>query len=477
MKRALLGLIAAVAALCGWGEALAQTSPLYATATPSTLARAPLNTDDAAHGYVAGQLVVDTAHNITWTAASVTTGQAVWVPSQRRPYKIVGNRNMIPQALSTAVTTQVISSLTYRTGATQVCNIRLRYVDWYISGTNVETANGSDLTVKVSLTYNGTLYPITVVNVRSFTVPAASAYVETDPLGICIPANTQFSIATLANGGAGNSYPYGIEASTALGDKYENGTTVTDNVDTPGSIGTSGFRVTYGPALVLGDSVGWTQNVVIIADSRGWGGTSTASAGDVSTAAGGDANGCFGYIQRNLCSNQIGWIYIGRPSVTAAQWAAQGADARRLTLVRDVGTVLLNELGTNDLAAGASNTTVATNLGTVNTRWASFQFKVVQDTIQPRPSTTDACATLVNQSLPAMEAQRLLLNAAIRAGTITGQHAYREASTPFEVNSGGTLTQDGGYYQVSPSLTSNDCIHLNAVGAANGSAVTIYPLR
>lgn len=477
-----------IVALC-WllasSVALADTPPIPPSAPPKTLvrtiARAPTATDDATAGYAVGSQIQDTSHNVQWTAVSVTAGAALWVPAQRAGPTLVGNRNMVMQSVSTAGTNQVQSSLTYRTGNSPVCGLQRVDTDWIVSAAGVETANASNLTLYGSVTFGGVTYSWTAGGVSPWTVPASVPYVISDPLGVCIPANTQFSVASFADGGSGNSYVYGIPASTALGDKYENGSALTDKTTAPGTIATTGFFNTYGPTALIGQSSSASGNVLVIHDSRGWGGTTGTNNGDTASAAGGDANGCFGYIQRRLCADGVPYLLIGRPSIKASQTAVAGAMRRRIALAGVLGrpyASVINALGENDVNTSVVYTTIAANLGIVNLQLAPLTYRIVQDTIQPRTITSDNCATLGNQTLAAYEPDRLLLNGVIRAGTIAGQTDYREASDGFETNAAGVLTRDGGYYGVSPSPTSNDCLHLNAVGAATtAGAMTSSKVR
>lgn len=391
--------------------------------TIKTLARAPVATDDSTKGYVINSQVFDTDRNTIWTAIDVTANAAKWMPTKQKRYVPAGNRH---RHMSQKSNTQMVGSkVTHRNGNVAVSNLVLVLPWWYVTSSNVETAIGNTGTVTASIEYPaGTFNQVKKNGSASISIPDLST-VMSDPMGITIPANAQYWVHVHADGGSGGFYPYGMPTKTGLGDGFENGASVTDKTMVGGEL-TSGFFTTYSALAVLGEPQEWAPAYIFVGDSI------TAGFHEMDTAAhsnaGGDADANYGALERLIGGAGYGYINLGAPSTTTAQWNTTNGLRLRQELLRDVGTHMVNALGRNSWGAGVSAASMLTDMNAVNTLFHEMGLKVFGGTNLPNTTSSDSWATLGNQTIGVRESIRLQHNANFASGAFSYQAAYLDLS-------------------------------------------------
>ena len=94
---------------------------------------------------------------------------------------------------------------------------------------------------------------------------------------------------------------------------------------------------------------------------------------------------------------------------------AERASARRRKLL-SLGRWLLINHGTNDIANSRTLVQVQAALTTIITMARARGMKIALETMIPRTTSSDAWATVANQTLPAYESVRLAFNTWVRTG-------------------------------------------------------------
>ena len=113
-------------------------------------------------------------------------------------------------------------------------------------------------------------------------------------------------------------------------------------------------------------------------------------------------------------STNFGYSVLAAGSQSAAQWVAD--PSRRLAFLAAVRpSIVIAELGANDIANGNSFTTVRDTLLAMWRTIANLGIKVYPTTFTPRTTSTDAWATTANQTVCVSEAVRVQINDFIRS--------------------------------------------------------------
>lgn len=351
---------------------------------------------------------------------------------------------------------------------------RLVYTNHYpvSSGGAVET-NGTDpITVKASIEYPaGQMFPVTFNGAASVVI-APGGSVMSDPIGITIAKGTLFWTRTYVVVTAGQKFPRGsfsTASSSGQGHNYASGTAGAD-VTVAGATPTTVNEYVYCPAAILGLPADPGKAVVAIV-------------GDSLVAGTGDNQ--IGWAERWLNDN-YSYQKVAYPSEAMSQWkptTAGGAYCyRRAGLLSREGVThvlaehIVNDLGANSLPSLQAN-------GFLYWQFLSRIGKVWATTCTPQTSSTDAWATVGNQTIlsPALnEPRRLSWNAWLRDGA-----PMTAAGAPQAIGaSGGTVLRAGavghplaGYIELADVVESardsglwkagysGDGTHPNTVGA------------
>lgn len=191
------------------------------------------------------------------------------------------------------------------------------------------------------------------------------------------------------------TWPLGLKAQGNEGATH--GTTETDKTTNGATIATSTDYL-YGPTAILGIPELLSKPFVAIV-------------GDSITAGVNDAN-MNSWVVRALNALSVPWVNLSMSSEATFRWATNPYRYRRAPLL-SYCTHIICEQGINEITSAQ-----ATLLADAQTVWnylTATGLPVYQTTITPKVTTTDAYATLANQTVTADESKRLALNALIRS--------------------------------------------------------------
>lgn len=270
------------------------------------------------------------------------------------------------------------------------------------------------------------------------------SYVSVGTLGQRWPVSQQPGVAVYP---ATGTYPWGYDPSV---DKTAGGATTS-----PAASSMSPFA----PTAVLGLAAGATPFVVVIGDSIAQG-----TGEDTST------NDPYGFPDWSFQTAAFGYLRLAASGLGANGWPASAIGVQALALIAALGvTHAINELGVNDLT-GTPPTLLAmqTRLQAI---WAALRSagvgKVYQTTITPISTSTDAWATLVNQTPYAAESIRVGLNNWIR-GVPAGLDGVFELADVCESshNSGKWVVNGSPNYATAEGVHPNGPLLSHPMGSA-----------
>lgn len=226
---------------------------------------------------------------------------------------------------------------------------------------------------------------------------------------------------------------------------------------------------TYGPVAVTAEtydtsapSVGFIGDSIVAGQADSYSGYTGSETNNVGP----------GSFKRAFDTAGISYTSLAVPGSKTAHIISQAQGKARLNLVPSCTTIAF-QMGSNDLTDGVTSTQLIQNYEKIFT-WLRLRGvkKIIVHTILPRAlSSIDSYTTTTGQTTVTWEAQRLAMNAAIRAGTIAGVDDYVELANVVESaeNSGkwavnGTnnwMTADGShpsptaYSLMADAITSN----------------------
>lgn len=137
-----------------------------------------------------------------------------------------------------------------------------------------------------------------------------------------------------------------------------------------------------------------------------------------------------------------------------------GGARSRLKLI-PYSDYVIDEHGTNDLAAGSTFLELAADKLALAAYVKRFGGRFVTTTIMPRVTTTDGCVTVAGQTVSSIETYRPQFNSWVRAGCPVNSsgvadmagtpsplvYSYIDLAAACEVNSSNVLTLNGGFWQ------------------------------
>ena len=300
--------------------------------------------------------------------------------------------------------------------------VRFVFQNWAQTGSPEEQSPGA-ITIKASVIWNytggstGVFVPITFSGAQLVTLNAYQTLIS-DPIdvGFATTIGQCFAVRTYVTT-SGANLPVDVNDALPKGcGGYNEGYLSGDFTATVNSYGGATTTSGFGPIMVNGyDSFGDAAGAFLIGDSipsgTGW--------------TFGPANGYPpGYFNYFAATNNLG-VYNGSRSgeTLATQLVYSNAGAQyRLSAAHGFKYAVV-ESGTNDIAAGISQSTIEANLVVM---WSFLQrrgMKVCQTTFLPRTNSTDGWTTITNQSPyggAVQEATRQGLNQWLRAPSSAG---------------------------------------------------------
>ena len=368
-------------------------------------------------------------------------------------------------ALSDGVLRGGTARYVHTAGAT-VSGVVLAFSNWHSGPSNIETNTPNAITVAASIeTVSPQWVPVTFNGQYRVTIqPGATVY--SDVIGVELLKGATFFTRTYVEVADGEKFPrcgYFVEGGSE-GHNYA--VTPVDTTQSATTLsGLNPLTRAFGPSMILGRSVD--------AGLRVW-----AGIGDSIAHGSGDTDK--GFIQRALLG-VVPWVKVAFPGEPLAGWIAQTGRvrARRSAMLLQAGvTDIVHEYGVNSLA-------VSTLIADLVTSWfVTYRMgaRVYQTTLTPQTTSTDAWATVGNQTLlksAPEEARRIEVNTWLRDGApIIGSVAQAAGTTdPSAVRAGQAghplaavfeaadlveSTRNSGKWK--PGYTS-DGTHPNATGA------------
>lgn len=284
--------------------------------------------------------------------------------------------------------------------------------NWIANNTG-EAAGPATSTEMLSLEYPAGFYTIaTFGGAQSITCPAGSN-VTTDPIKVAIPHGSTFWIHRYESFSSAVAIPVGVNAESVTGEGGQTYTAVqlaaltvdpkTFLTGTTVSGGTATGAWTMYPLAVLGMSN--VPSVIGFGDSRMSGRSDSTSV--LTTPAD------FGFYGAGEIFRSVGHLLpyanIGCESDTILEFNL--SNTNRVNLAQ-YHTHVHFQYGINDLTAGRNAATIEAALSSA---YALFPGKKIsQSTIAPVTTSTDAWATVANQTVVASNNDRILLNNWIR---------------------------------------------------------------
>ena len=351
-------------------------------------------------GQSVGLVVVDGSPPSSWKAEIAAAASP-----PHSPLTIVSNRGHVSNvaATSTGGNRDVLFRLAYwTTKRSAVSGLRLVYANIGMQATG-ETDGLATMYPRASVEYGGVARRV-YFNGRREGVVEPGGILISDPVGIRIPPDTQFWIKSLARtANAGEQYYQGYATRANLGEGFVTSATA---LDTPGALASAQTSGMWPVAAVLGiTEEADPPSCVIIGSSSAWGHGENFE----SLTAPADR----GYLARFVSTN-FGYSVLAAGSQSAAQWVAD--PSRRLAFLAAVRpSIVIAQLGTNDIGNGNSFDAVRDNLLALWQSIANLGIKVYPTTFTPRTTSTDAWATTTNQTVGANEAVRVQINDFIRS--------------------------------------------------------------
>jgi len=281
----------------------------------------------------------------------------------------------------------------------------IAYSNHYSNG--VLIANTNVINVKASVEINGSIIPVYFNGKRTIEI-GMGAVVYSDPVGCMVVPTDVVYIRTYFDAGSGGYIAGNIELKamvnlSGVSDGLDYGSDKTDTgtvTDTPsGSV--------YGPRGIFGVIYSDYRSFLISGDSiiDGTGDNAQASTGNN------------GFAARYFYAQGIGCTKISSPGESSVQFFANLYN--RVDLIKNHTDVICN-YGINDIDDGGSLATVKANLIKI---WKYFKAKglrVYHCTLVPKTTSTDTWLTLENQTVSAIEATRLGINAWLKDQAATG---------------------------------------------------------
>jgi lysophospholipase L1-like esterase len=328
--------------------------------------------------------------------------------------------------------------------------VKMAFPGFYVNtvAPHAETGPGAVTAITASVEYPaGSFAQVTFSGAVTGSIPDGGM-LWSDPVAIVIPRGAQFWVRTWTHCTAGGMYRGpNVEQYGAQGEAFQYAATPVTDATMGGTITTTDvLNMGNAPVAIVGLTA--RPSIALIGDSIVNGEQDTYSGvGDVGSLA-----------------RSVGPLYayscLATGGDSAAGWAASNTNRAALAAYFSHSIV---EYGVNDIFGGASDAALRASIASIVATLPSAQVKYLT-TLLPSTTTTDAWATLVNQTVTAFESVRLSNNA-WRRTVPTGFSSVFDVTTVAELTAGkwnvdGTAnkwTADGihptpfGYQQIAAS--------------------------
>jgi lysophospholipase L1-like esterase len=299
--------------------------------------------------------------------------------------------------------TRTATSCTYKTWHTALLHadqIRLRYTNSGDTGSS-EQDGPATITVKASILYDGTIYPVTWGGATSKTIVPGSQADSDDIAGLELPAGADFHVLTYVTAPSAGQWPasHDIKA-LSHGAGYEVGV---DRTATGVVTGTGHDGWAYGPGAITGIATERPRirAVAVVGDS-------IASTVDTSTSD-------EAFIVRALLALGAPYIRLATSGDSFSGFQTSNGSRRRLALIADLCSEAICEYGANDMR-GPENNSLASVQGWAITSWQHLRdsgvHRVHQTTTTPFSTGTSGSQSRLDPN----DTVRESWNAWLRAG-------------------------------------------------------------
>jgi hypothetical protein len=295
---------------------------------------------------------------------------------------------------------------------------------------------GNDLSVSAAVMYPtasspGAAKAFKVNGATTITVRDGS-WVQTDPLGIYLPANTPYRLRAYTAPGAAGYIPYGIPGLGAANGGGLSGFGVANdqNVYASGQVDTTQASTTHNTnattdtqyePIIIARPAAYVRSWALFGDSRTYGSLEVGVGGGGTAAGAGDAWGNVGMWERAVGIRGEVALNLGISGSVLNTWATDGySDFLTHVAVQSCDSCVI-ALGTNDALSYTADQMMANLQRMVNKARCLGFTRIRVPTLAPRTTSTDGFVTTANQTIDATRSPRITtLNGYLRAGQLTG---------------------------------------------------------
>lgn len=322
---------------------------------------------------------------------------------------IAANRGSLPTKLTTGGATPFTTRVSHWSHpGGDISNLQFVDVGWYYALAG--SPGNAGWTLKRYLEYpSGTFTQVTWGGSGSVTIANLGQAIS-DIVAITIPANTKFWERTVITAYASTGWPVYDQPAGSVSLGLDDGNSASD-AGNSGTINPSSSTPRTCSAAIIGTvNKSDARSCLVCGDSI------SVGTGDISSTG---SKGGSGYIQRLV--NNMPFVTMGAGGQQANNVASMIGSASLQAFISAIGfSDFICELGINDLSLGSR--TEAQLLASYSTIFGAIQTlkpnaRRYQTTLTPRTSSTDAWATIVNQTAKTDGTMSLLntINADIRA--------------------------------------------------------------
>lgn len=334
----------------------------------------------------------------------------------------ISGQLMQPQALILAASATQIMSRKVCYARSAVTAVKVRFPNYYMDTSLVETGSGNTITVTAAIEYplGSTCTQILWSGLSSQDIADASIGAESDWCAVTIPKGAKFAIRSYTI----CTVAFPVQQRIGCSDSAFNSGSfrfalagLSDQTMTPGvpTGGTNSANFMYQPIVVVGKT--FDPSVLIIGDSRQEGNAASESYADTS--------GDIGQIPRSV-GQRFAYTNLGKGSDRLTFFLASGT---LRTSLASYFSHVISAYGVNDIYVGGAADTVYNNIKTVRQAFPNqkfFQLRIATET-----TSTDSWATVANQSVISGNVARIQVNNKI--ATSDGIDGYFD-TLPIEEN-------------------------------------------
>ncbi len=329
---------------------------------------------------------------------------------------------------------------------------QMAFPNWYVDSTLHEAGSGGTAVFGAAIErLDGTIIPLTWGgSATSPSVANGDNSTLSDATALATPIKRGEWFAVRGHGEFSVAVPYYVltsSSSSTIGDAFETAASGQTDKTLTGTIGTNSGK-SFGPCRIVDYTT--RRSWALIGDSNMKGGSSSTNT-DVA-----DGTGDLGRFARAI-GQFAAYTNMGCGGETLTGFLT--GYAKRVALVADHTDVLCN-FGVNDLSASRSASTILTDVATFLAIAGISTKRPKWATIPPVTTTSDAWATIANQTVAAWEAQRVTLNNTLRCNKVVGLYGCVDICAAVEsaINSGKLTVGLGG------QAITGDGIHFFTLG-------------